>query len=288
MKHSWSANTKTWFRPALRGEVFVSLQTGISNIFRDVTIDIQVVSDFLCDYAITLISCGSHTSRAVRNAHRLAESLGYNVQMTIFQQHITIHVVAINDETARRTTVRKIPHGAFNFEKISRLSSLSWSAVDEQLSFAEISARYDEIVSKPRIPQWMVLCLVPCANAAFCRLFSGDIVAMGLVFLATFFGFLLRMFLSQIKANSLIMYVLVAFLSSFIAGLGVHFDLGTTQSTGIATSVLFLIPGVQMINSILDILEGYILMGLSRIVTSLLAVIGIAIGMVCTFYTLGI
>lgn len=34
-------------------------------------------------------------------------ALGHDVQMTIFQQHITIHVVASDDETARRTTVCK-------------------------------------------------------------------------------------------------------------------------------------------------------------------------------------
>ena len=288
MKYRQETKMKTWIRKTSRGKIFVSLQTNVQNIHRIVAVDIQVVSNFLCDYVVTLISCGSHTSRVVRNAHRLSEALGYDVQMTIFQQHITIHVVASDDETARRTTVRKIPHGAFNFEKISRLSSLSWSAIDEKLSFGEVNARYNEIVHKLRIPPWVVLCLVPCANAAFCRLFSGDIVAMGLVFLATFFGFSLRMFLTKIKAHSLVMYVLVAFLASFVAGLGAYFNIGTTQSTGIATSVLFLIPGVQMINAILDVLEGYILMGLSRVVTSLLAVIGIAIGMVCTFYVLGI
>lgn len=256
--------------------------------FLFVAADIQVVSTFLCDYVVTLLGCGSHTSRVVRNARRLAETLGYDVQMTIFQQHITIHVVGIKDETERRTSVRKISHGAFNFEIISRLSSLSWSAQDERLSFEEISSRYREIVHKPRISPWLVLFLVPCANAAFCRLFSGDLVAMGLVFCATLFGFAFRMLLTKMRANSLIMYVLVSFVASFTAGLGSYFHIGTTPGIGIAASVLFLIPGVQMINSILDILEGYILMGLSRVVTSLLSVIGIAIGMVCMFYVLGI
>lgn len=57
------------------------------------------------------------------------------------------------------------------------------------------------------------------------------------------------------------MYVLAAFLASFVAGLGAYFNIGTTCQHRIATSVLFLITGVQMINAILDVLEGYILMG---------------------------
>ena len=50
----------------------------------------------------------------------------------------------------------------------------------------------------------------------------------------------------------------------------------------IATSVLFLIPGVPLINGVIDIVEGHILLGLSRIINALLLVICIAIGLSVT------
>ena len=51
--------------------------------------DIQELSNFLLDFATTLMGVGSHTSRVVRNVNRIAESFGYGVDMTIFQRNIT-------------------------------------------------------------------------------------------------------------------------------------------------------------------------------------------------------
>ena len=46
--------------------------------------------------------------------------------------------------------------------------------------------------------------------------------------------------------------------------------------------MLFLIPGVPLINGVIDIVEGHILLGLSRIINALLLVICIAIGLSVT------
>ena len=47
---------------------------------------IQELSNFLLDYATTLMAVGSHTSRIVKNVTRIAESFGFGVDMTIFQR----------------------------------------------------------------------------------------------------------------------------------------------------------------------------------------------------------
>ena len=49
---------------------------------------IQELSNFLLDYATTLMAVGSHTSRIVKNVTRIAESFGFGVDMTIFQRNI--------------------------------------------------------------------------------------------------------------------------------------------------------------------------------------------------------
>lgn len=54
--------------------------------------DIQELSNFLLDFATTLMGAGSHTSRVVRNVMRIADSFGYTVDMTIFQRNVTMTV----------------------------------------------------------------------------------------------------------------------------------------------------------------------------------------------------
>ena len=53
---------------------------------------IQELSNFLLDYATTLMAVGSHTSRIVKNVTRIAESFGFGVDMTIFQRNITMNL----------------------------------------------------------------------------------------------------------------------------------------------------------------------------------------------------
>ncbi|MGL5561832.1 MAG: threonine/serine exporter family protein, partial [Tannerellaceae bacterium] len=54
------------------------------------------------------------------------------------------------------------------------------------------------------------------------------------------------------------------------------------------TSVLFLVPGVPLINSIMDILEGHVLAGISRMVNATILIICLSIGFLITLLMLGI
>lgn len=47
------------------------------------TDQIQALSEFLLEYATTLMGAGVHTNRAVRNISRIASAYGYSADMTI-------------------------------------------------------------------------------------------------------------------------------------------------------------------------------------------------------------
>ena len=118
-----------------------------SSLMTNADTDIQELSNFLLDFATTLMGVGSHTSRVVRNVNRIAESFGYGVDMTIFQRNITMTVKHADDYSIRRTYVRRIPALALNFRTISDLSSLSWEAYDHDLPLDELKKRYAVITT---------------------------------------------------------------------------------------------------------------------------------------------
>lgn len=258
-----------------------------SSLMTNADTDIQELSNFLLDFATTLMGVGSHTSRVVRNVNRIAESFGYGVDMTIFQRNITMTVKHADDYSIRRTYVRRIPALALNFRTISDLSSLSWEAYDHDLPLDELKKRYAVITTQPRMSRWVVLILVAFANAAFCCLFGGDWIAMGLVWMATLTGFFVRQELTVRKVNHMLIFIVCSFVASLVAALGVYSDWGTTQDVALGTSVLFLIPGVPLINSILDILEGHVLIGFSRAINAAILIICIALGLSMTLLILG-
>lgn len=250
--------------------------------------DIQALSNFLLEFATSLMAVGAHTSRVVRNITRIAESFGYGVDMTIFQKNVTMTVKHPDDYSIRRTYVRKIPALALNFQIISKLSALSWETYDHRLSLEELSRQYKQIMQEPRISRWTVLVLVAIANAAFCRLFSGDIASMGIVFLATLVGFFVRQEMINRHVNHMLVFIISAFIASLIASSAVYFGIGSTPEVALAASVLYLIPGVPLINSIIDILDGHVLIGFSRAMNACILIICIALGLSATLLILGV
>ncbi len=248
---------------------------------------LKEVNSFLSDYATCQMAVGVQTSRVVRNTSRIAQSFGFEAHMTIFQKTV---IMTLRDADGAHTysTVNKIKGMPLNFAINSALSSLSWQAYDEHLSVEELKKKFDEIIRRQRESKWLVLVLVAFANAAFCRLFQGDTVSMGIVFTATLIGFLLRTLLMERHWNHLAIFILSAFIASLIGSSGYLLNLGTTPSIALGTSVLYLVPGVPLINGIMDIIDGHVLAGVSRLINAYNLIICIAIGLSITLLITGI
>ena len=162
--------------------------------------ELKAVSQFLSEYATCLMASGVHTSRIVRNTARIAESFGFEAHMTLF--HKTIIMTLRNKENTHvYSMVNTAKAGAINFEINSDLSALSWEAYDNHLPLDQLWEKYHAITSKPRLNAWLVWVLVGFANASFCRLFSGDWIAVAAVFVATLVGFRIKQVLGKHHIN---------------------------------------------------------------------------------------
>ena len=235
--------------------------------------------DFIGEDATYLLGSGVHTSRVVRNARRIGASQSVDVRLTTFQR---TSILTVREEGNPQvvTQVVEIPHLPISFERNSDLSALSWDALDDRLPLDEIRRRYGELIDKPRIDPIFVLVTVGLANASFCRLFGGDWTAAGIVFTATLVGFAARQRMQAHGVNHFLIFIISAFMASLCASAALRFD--CTAETALATSVLYLVPGVPLINGVIDIVEGHILIGFSRLINALLLIICIAIGLSAT------
>ncbi len=241
--------------------------------------ELKRVGRFIAEYAARLLGAGVHTSRVVRNSKRIGRSQGVDVRMTTLQKTVVMTLCTPSGSIVR-TEVIDIAALPIGFELNSDLSALSWEACDEHLSLEELRRRYERIISKPRIDPMFVLVVVGLANASFCKLFGGDWTAVGVVFTATLIGFYTRQRLQLRGVNHYIVFVVSAFVASICASSALMFD--TTAEIAIATSVLYLIPGVPLINGVIDIVEGHVLIGCTRLIHSLLLVFCIAAGLSAT------
>jgi uncharacterized membrane protein YjjP (DUF1212 family) len=239
------------------------------------------VGEFIAEYASHLMGCGVHTSRVIRNSKRIGESFGYVVKISMFQKSMILN---LQDEQTHEnfSEVVETPSLPINFEHNSELSALSWETYDNHLTLDTLKEKYQQIISKPVLPPFLLLALVSCANASFCRLFGGDRYSAGIVFLATAIAFFLKQRMSLTSLNHYIIFIVSAFVASLCASTSLLFN--TTSDIALATSVLFLVPGVPLINGVIDVVEGHTLTGFARLTQAALLIVCIAIGMAFTLF----
>lgn len=238
--------------------------------------ELKEITHFLVEYAQRLMGSGVHTSRVVRNTRRIGQSLDMEVTMSIFQRTMVVSVC--NPRTQEvENEVAVIPGLPISFELNAELSALSWEAYDNHLSLDTLREKYNAIISRPKMDPLCTLFLVGFANASFCALFGGDWTARGIVFSATLIGFYLKQVMQKKHINHYIVFILSALVASLVASSALTLE--TTAEVAIATSVLYLVPGVPLLNGVIDIVEGHVITGCSRLIQALLLVLCIAVGL---------
>lgn len=244
--------------------------------------------ELLLDITVQLISAGAHTEKAIRIAQRIAQAYKYEADMIILPKSISISLSRKERRHVRLTAVRKTMPLVLNSTFNHQMSALSWRAYDEHLPLEEVQQHFLHMLALPHINFMLVLCMVACANASFCFLFGGDVIAMTLVFCGTASGFWLRRQLMHKHIHHYFALILAAFVASLISGLGSLLGFGSTPSVALATSVLFLIPGVPLLNALIDILEGHVINGIASFVSSCTMIACLALGLLCTLFVLGV
>lgn len=249
---------------------------------------IYELTTFLLQFGVKMVSCGSHTARVVKCVRRMGHSFGYEVEVMLLQKNVSITLISQANASVSNTAIMRIPPAHPNFYVVSELSSLSWNAFDEGLEFEVIVDQFKKITERKPFSRWFVLLAVACANGAFAALFEADNAGIIVVFVATLLGFFTRQQLTRWKMNPYITVALSSFVASFTAGNAMMQNIGTTPDVALAVSVLYLIPGVPMINSFIDFLEGHVLSGLSRLISAFLLIGALVFGFFITLTILGI
>jgi uncharacterized membrane protein YjjP (DUF1212 family) len=248
-----------------------------------VIIDPPVFGPLLLDLGVAMLHSGASGMRIRLTMKRFAAAYDYEPEIHLAPRSITLTLHGPNDEVVF-TGTRSTPFQGVNFKVLSGMSRLSWSVTDGRWSEQKIRAEIDRLLGLPPYSRWVVLLVVGLAGAGFCFTFGGDRNEMTIVFVATIFGLFVKQELVRKKFNTYI----VTYLSSTIAGVTTSVmylaGVGSQLEHAFATSVLFLIPGVPLINSFTDLIDGDILLGVERATNALLHALAIAFGLTTVVY----
>ena len=242
------------------------------------SVSLKEICLFLSEYSAWLLGSGATSIRLERNVRRMAESMGCHAEMTILPRHIHM-TVFLPDHSDSYTYIIATHPMPISFDINTRLSRLSWSMADDHLSLNDAKKRFDEIIKTSPANKHLVLFLASCANAAFCRLFTGDWAAVGVVFLSTLIGFYIKQVLTAHKVDVRLVFIICAFISSVLASSATFFSFGHTPDIAVGTSVLYLVPGIPFLNSFSDMLDGHYICAFGRFMNAVVLTCCLSLGL---------
>ena len=247
-------------------------------VFDACSIPVTEMGAFLADYCSALFTSGSTCIRLEKNVTRIAEAYGMTVEITILPRHIHL---TVRDRAFHEvmTVITSIGEGPISFDLNTRLSTLSWQIADGKICFEEAREVFHRLVHTPYKNAFNLPFIVSCANASFCRLFGGDWTAMAVVFVATFLGYVLKILLTEKDVDYRLTVVACAFLSSVLAAGDGLFGLSSTPDISVATSVLYLVPGIPFINSFSDMLDRHYICAFGRLMNALVLTFCLSFGL---------
>lgn len=234
-----------------------------------------------------LMHSGADSKRVEEVVHRIGTGLGCDwMDIQVSSNTIIASTVSSGDF---RTKVRRVMGVGVNMSVFAAANDLRYRVEAGELDRFALRQELEALSQlPPQYNRWIVVVTVGLSCAAFSRLFDGDWPVFGMTFLAAATAMFVRQELKRRYFNDFLVVAVTAFVASIIAGLTTVFELSDQPSTALAASVLLVVPGVPLINSGEDLLQGHLVMGLVRSVFGVLISLCIALGLSVAIQVLGI
>lgn len=234
-----------------------------------------------------LLQNGADAERVEYSVHRLGTDLGAEWVDALVSPNALIITTSSGDEF--RTKVRRVVNLGVNMATVEGISHMTHRVSEGKMDRFDVRAELERLDSLPReYNRWMIVLMVGLACAAFCQLFGGDIPVTIVTFFASATAMFVRQELTHRYFNSFLVVIVTAFVAGLIASTATVFHLGERPSLALAASVLLLVPGVPLINSIQDIIRGHVVIGFVRGFTGLVISLCIAVGLLFAMQLMGV
>ena len=240
------------------------------------------------DVAEEMLVCGAEVSRVEDSIERMCSAYGCDhTRINVFIITSNIQVTLEDPDGNIITQIRRILRSNADFDKLDYLNDLSRYICANKPSVEEIRQRYDKVMSRKNYPGWFVCLGSAMAAGGFAVFFGGSLVD-GLAAAAAGVAIMIMMyFLGKVEPNQLAKTFIISFFTGILILLMMKLGFGEHEDKIMIGSIMLLIPGIAMTNSVRDMLIGDIVTGMLRLANSLLQAAAIACGFALSILLMG-
>lgn len=239
--------------------------------------DQTIITRGIIKAAVLMSEFGAESILIEQTAQRLGKALGVDsVEISLIPSAIVLTTLYNNQSV---TTTRRVHHKPINMSIVCEIQKI---VIDIEKYEHDIEY-LDEILKnlKPNYyDRWLVVFMVGFACASFAFLQGSDTNAFFITFLASSTAMFVRQELAKRKFVLIITFGVTAFVATMIASISQIAGVSATPNIALASSVLLLAPGFAFVNSFLDSLKGYLMMGWGRWMDGVLLTIATSIGII--------
>lgn len=240
------------------------------------TADPDSVLDAALAVGALLLACGASTERIIGSTHDCALALGIG-QAEVSVSSLTV-TVTLRHPGGERSGSRKAAHIGVALATVDAVL-LEIAALRDGRSPAEgFPARLAAIAARP--PAWSrpaVVVAVAIACGALAGLAGGDLMAILAATAGAAVGKTVQFAILAWHRPPAAAATAAALVSGWLAALVALPS--ATPAAAVASSVLFLVPGVPLVNGVADLLKGHPVNGLARLANAAVTVLAMAVGL---------
>ena len=246
--------------------------------------DLQVIED-ITYIGYLLLKHGSEIYRVEESLLRMCEGVGFsNIEVFAIPSYFTISL-DLSDGTHYQTSKRSRTNRT-NLDYLYHLNCLVREISNQDISTSDIHQRIEDIQSQ-KMNQALILVGYIISGAMFSVFFGGRVVEM---IVGAIIGFVLYYFsylLELLKINSIVRTILSSMVLSTIAIMAYKAHIIQNTQSVITGTLMILVPGIAITNSLRDIMGGDFVSGLSRMIEAILIAASIAMGVGIMMMILG-
>lgn len=234
-----------------------------------------------------LLKNGGEIFRVQETMQRIAQAYG--------EEHFHVYVIAngifasIQEESGEihfehgnsvlsNGQIRSIPLSSVHLGRVAAVNNLSREIAAHKYTIEQAREKIEEIDRIPFASNRMQILASGIGSACFCYLLGGSFIDSVASFVSGILVWCFVLFLSSHKSNKIMVNILSSALVTLTGILFFHFIFGENMDKIIIGSIIPLLPGVPLTNSIRDFLNGDYLSGTIRMIDAVLVACCIALG----------